>query len=400
MKIKGTIHRKNASLAAVFLIVSAVFHAFAPAQPQREATSAAQSQARRNDLAFERANHLQHGINASIWFAQSRDYSVERLRTFTTADDIALMEKLGFDHVRLSIDAAPLLAGDPFHHPGGTPFVAELDRVVGLMLQHHLAVIIDIHPETPYKAALRSGEDSVEHFALLWSGLAKHFSTLDPNMVFFEIMNEPEQTDLYRWIGIEARVAEAIRSAAPQHTIIATGAHYSGLSDLLETRPLALNNVIYTFHDYEPFPFTHQGATWTDVRVQPLRGVPYPSTPENVKSNLDQATTLAGQYFVEEYGLAQWNLQRVQRTIAFAKKWSDAYGVPVYCGEFGVLRDYAPPASRAAWLHDMTTTLQADGIGWAMWDYQENFGVVRKENGIATPDPEIVKALGLTQVNR
>ena len=166
------------------------------------------------------------------------------------------------------------------------------------------------------------------------------------------------------------------------------------------TEPIPMPNVIYTFHDYEPFPFTHQGATWTDARVQPLRSVPYPSTPDNVSSNLDQSASLYGSYFVEEYGLSQWNLERVERTIAFAKKWSDTYNVPVYCGEFGVLRDYAPPAMRAAWLHDMSSTLKANGIGWAMWDYQANFGIVRKENGTTTPDPEIVKALGLVESSR
>ena len=127
------------------------------------------------------------------------------------------------------------------------------------MLQHHLAVIVDIHPETPYKTALRTGDESVEHFADLWSGLAKHFSNRDPNMVFFEIMNEPEQPDAYRWIGIEARVADAIRKAAPQNTIIATGAHWSGLTDLLQTEPIGMKNVIYTFHDYEPFAFSPSG---------------------------------------------------------------------------------------------------------------------------------------------
>nr|WP_254061437.1 hypothetical protein [Granulicella sp. L60] len=54
------------------------------------------------DIAWGRAQSLQHGIDASLWFAQSRDYTVERLRSFTTEDDITLMEKLGFDHVRLS----------------------------------------------------------------------------------------------------------------------------------------------------------------------------------------------------------------------------------------------------------------------------------------------------------
>jgi aryl-phospho-beta-D-glucosidase BglC (GH1 family) len=353
--------------------------AFAPAAYAAEA-----------DLAHQRAQQLRHGINASLWFAQSpHNYSLERLQTFTTADDIALMEKLGFDHVRVSIDPTPLLPG------GDSSFLTELDHVVDLMLAHHLAVIIDIHPESPYKSALRTGDDSVDHFVQLWSRLAKHFSTRDPNLVFFEIMNEPEQTDPYRWIGIEARVAEVIRKAAPANTIIATGAHWSGLEDLLQTEPIALPNVIYTFHDYEPFAFTHQGATWTDSRVQPLRAVPYPSDPDNVAANLDQADTLDGSFFVEEYGLSHWNRDRVERTIAFAKQWGDLHGVPVYCGEFGVLRDYAPPAMRAAWLHDMAVTLKADGIGWAMWDYQANFGIVHKENGVATPDPAIVQALGL-----
>src|SRR5665213_3273225 len=70
----------------------------------------ASSQTADTNLAFRRARNLQRGINASIWFAQfPQDYSVHRLETFTTTDDIVLMEKMGLDHVRLSIDADPLL---------------------------------------------------------------------------------------------------------------------------------------------------------------------------------------------------------------------------------------------------------------------------------------------------
>lgn len=76
-------------------------------------------------------------------------------------------------------------------------------------------------------------------------------------------------------------------------------------------------------------------------------------------------------------------------------KWSDSHHAPVYCGEFGVLRDYVDPAMRAQWLHDMRTGFEKHKIGWAMWDYQENFGVVIKKDGKTVPDPEIVKALGL-----
>ncbi len=273
--------------------------------------------------------------------------------------------------------------------------MAELDRVVALILADHLSVIVDIHPESSYKAPLREGTAAVQHFTALWRSLASHFAPTDPEHVFFEIMNESEQDDPYRWQGIEATVAAAIRQAAPSHTIIAAGAHYSGLPDLMLLEPLALDNVIYTFHDYEPFPFTHQGATWTTPDVQPLRAIPYPSSPQDIAPKLDEEPSLAAQYFLDQYGLARWDAARVEHTLEFAARWSQSHNSPVYCGEFGALRSFAPPAMRAQWLHDMRVSLEKNNIGWAMWDYQANFGVVTKSNGQTTPDEQVLNALGL-----
>ena len=160
--------------------------------------------------------------------------------------------------------------------------------------------------------------------------------------------------------------------------------------------PIAVSNVIYTFHDYEPFPFTHQGATWTSPQVLPLRKVPYPSTPEAVQPNVNQEPSLAGQFWVEQYGLNRWDAQRIDATLAFAEKWSDLHHAPVYCGEFGVLRDYVDPAMRAQWVRDMRVALEKHKIGWAMWDYHNGFGVaVRDKDGKSVVDPQTVKALGL-----
>jgi len=367
------------------LFGAALLLTFVPASAQQDTT-----------LAFARAKHLSHGINASIWFAQHpSDYSVQYLQTFTTADDIALMAKLGFDHVRLSVDADPVTAWQR-GRPDGTAFMAELDRVVKTIVDDHLAVIVDIHPESKYKAPLRQGTAPVQQFVSLWRALAAHYAATDPEHVFFEIMNEPEQDDPYRWQGIESAAAAAIRQAAPQHTIIAAGAHWSGIEDLLALQPLADPNVIYTFHDYEPFPFTHQGATWTSPEVQPLRAIPYPSSPDAIAPKLDEEPDLGGQYFLNQYGLGRWDDARVESTLAFPAKWGKLHNVPVYCGEFGVLRYYAPPANRAQWLHDMRTALESNNIGWAMWDYQTNFGIVTKKDGTTTPDQDIVKALGLS----
>jgi endoglucanase len=369
---------------SVILLLALLFSAL-PAIPQDDTAQ--------NALAFARAQHLQHGINTSMWFAQANDYSIHRLETFTTPDDIDLIAKMGFDHCRLSIDAAPLVA---WQHAGAeTPFMTELDRVVKVMLDKHLSVIIDIHPGSDYKAELIQGSTGVSSFVSLWRALAAHFASADPEHVFFEIMNEPEQSDPYRWQGIQASVVDAIRQAAPNNTLIASGAHWSGLTDLLVLEPLADANVIYTFHDYEPFPFTHQGATWTSTEVRPERAIPYPSTPEAVAPKLSEEPTLSGQFFLDEYGEGRWDAARVENMIDFAAKWSALHHVPVYCGEFGVLRLYAPPGDRAQWLHDMRVAFEKNHIGWAMWDYQTDFGVVTKANGVTTPDPDIVNALGL-----
>src|SRR5262249_57626810 len=56
---------------------------------------------------------LRRGLNLSHWFAQTRNaqsHSYEPLAGPTTAADVALIRRLGFDHVRLTVDPAPLLS--------------------------------------------------------------------------------------------------------------------------------------------------------------------------------------------------------------------------------------------------------------------------------------------------
>src|SRR4030081_8882 len=102
-------------------------------------------------------------------------------------------------------------------------FLARLDRAVDAMLANGLAVQIDIHPEEPYKQAVKNGNEGVERFVMLWRRLAAHYATAEPYIVFFERMNEPEVNDPCRWAGSQAAASQAIREAAPKHTIIATG---------------------------------------------------------------------------------------------------------------------------------------------------------------------------------
>ena len=363
--------------------------------------AAAQSRAAGAETAFARARHLRHGINASGWFTQASDYSAARTGRYTDAQDIALMAKLGFDHVRLSIDPVPL-AMSMYPVPGSNgnankDFLARLDRAVDTMLADHLAVIIDIHPSDDYKQQMRTSDDAVDRFTMLWRKLAAHYADRDPNMVFFEILNEPEIDDPYRWAGIQARVAAAIREAAPDNTIIATGASWSNILDLLALQPLADGNVIYNFHFYEPHEFTHQGATWSVPYWSLTHDIPYPATESSMPDLLKGVPDAADRYQLENYWLDGWNAHHIRLMIDEAAAWARTNHVPLICNEFGAYREHTDPVSRANWIRDVRTALEADGIGWAMWDYRGGFGVVTKQDGQpAQVDDGVVKALGLS----
>ncbi len=347
--------------------------------------------------AFERAQRLKRGINASEWFAQSAsDYSAARTNRYTDAADIALMAKLGFDNVRLSIDATPL-EGWPYGKDGlNAEFVGRLDKAVDTMLADGLAVTIDLHPEEGYKERIRSGNEGVDRMTSLWRRLAAHYASRDPERVFFEIMNEPEVSDPYRWAGIQARVAAAIREVAPQNTIIATGPNYSDIQDLLTQHPLADGNVIYNFHFYDPHEFTHQGAGWGVGWWRSTHGIPYPAEESSMAALVKEVPDLANRVALKRYWLDRWDGHRIRLMMDEAAEWGKANGVPLICNEFGVYREHSDETSRMNWIRDVRTALDADGIGWAMWDYRGGFGVVWKEDGQpAKVDEKVVEALGL-----
>ncbi len=346
--------------------------------------------------AFSRAQHLRHGINASEWFAQSVDYSAARTDRYIDADDIALMARLGFDHVRLSIDPAPLEASPRNAEGLNQDFLARLDRAVDTMLADGLAVQIDIHPEDSYKQQVRAGNEAVDRFTMLWRKLAAHYATRDPEKVFFEIMNEPEVADPYRWQGIEAHVAAAIREVAPRNTIIAAGPNYSDIVDLLAMQPLADGNVIYNFHFYDPHEFTHQGAGWGAPFWIYEHGIPYPATESSMGDLVKEVPDPAHRYKLEQYWLDHWDAHRIRLLIDEAADWAKTGNVPLLCNEFGVYRNHADATSRTNWIRDVRTALEADSVGWTMWDYRGSFGVVYKQDGQpARADDGVVDALGL-----
>jgi len=378
---------KNAKLAwkVAFVFISIFLSLFASGQTNSSNT------------ATQRASRLRHGINLSGWFAQvydPRGYTKEHFETWATAQDIALIKSMGFDHVRLSVNPQPMFSGRHGFEIAAEPMAA-LDSAVKMILDHGLAVVIDLHPEGDLKSKLATEDAFVEELGDFWRVLAKHYSTVDPERVFFEILNEPEFRDRYRWYGVQAKLATAIREGAPQHTIIAAGANWSADDELIFIDPLRDANIIYNFHFYEPHIFTHQGATWGSPYWPHVRGLKYPGNRENAAKVAEGVPEAINRLFVIRYGLDHWDATHIDAEVGQVAEWAKRWNVPVVCNEFGVYRNFSDPADRAAWISDVRTSFEKYGIGWTMWDYSGGFGVVTKKDGKAIPDEITLKALGL-----
>lgn len=345
-------------------------------------------------IAAEREVPLKRGINASHWFAQSRDYSPERIQNHTTREDIRLIRQMGFDHIRLSVNPELLYdSNDPSAlHPD---YLALLDRAIESILEEGLAVIFDIHPQESFKKEITGERRNVERFGRFWQALARHLSRYGENQMFLEVINEPQVDDSSKWQQIQQSWASAIRRGAPDHTIILTGANWSSPAELIQLKPIGDPNVLYNFHFYEPHTFTHQGAGWGADYWPAVRGLPYPVDPQEIGRLAEQIENDRARGAVLNYLEQGWDAARVREEVEKVVRWADTHQVKLLCNEFGVYRRYTPPESRTLWLRDLREALESFGIGWTMWDYQGGFSVVNQSNGKKEPDLQTLEALGL-----
>ncbi|GHB96661.1 glycoside hydrolase family 5 protein [Cerasicoccus arenae] len=350
-----------------------------------------------NEVPHGRATRLRRGINLSHWFSQvytDDGYCAEHFDSYIQEPDIELVRTLGFDHVRFPVACEPMLAN------GSTGQISEvkmarLKKAVELLLEHELCVILDIHPETPFKERLALDDASVAAFTEFWRVLATRMSDFDPERLFLEVLNEPCICNPSRWSWIQNQCVAAIREAAPEHTIIVSGDEWSQLPQLLLIEMPEDDNVIANFHMYEPSSFTHQGAKWGSPWMCETKGLAYPSRGSNAKVLLGSVENDEARRQLDEYIELDWDHAAYRRYIAPAERFRLENNVPVMCNEFGVYKKYAPRASRLRWTKDVISAFESADIAWTMWDYAGDFSIVKTDYGNRTPDLELLRCMGL-----
>jgi aryl-phospho-beta-D-glucosidase BglC (GH1 family) len=341
-----------------------------------------------------RLERLAKGTNICRWFRFGHRSDREQMSNYITEPEAGLMKQLGLTHVRLCIQPRTIMdSSSGAVHEETAGFV---DTAIQRFQRAGLLVLIDLHNEDRPSEVNPAWQDA---FVRFWGDFAARLKRFDPEFTMLEIINEPVFSGREQeWNPLNQRLAAAIRKSAPEHTIMTSGPDWGGIDGLKKLTLLEDPNVVYSFHCYDPFAFTHQGATWAGPDVKPLRGVPYPSTPENVAPLLANLEEHPGsKRMLENYGKQCWNKSKLAARFKQGIDWGLQNKVPLYCGEFGVFPPYAKPDHRANWFRDFGEVLAENQIGWAVWGWDEGFGLNRKYvDGKPQVDRTVATALGLS----
>jgi endoglucanase len=149
------------------------------------------------------------------------------------------------------------------------------------------------------------------------------------------------------------------------------------------------DNVIVSVHCYEPFHFTHQGASWAGDDVKQT-GIIFPGPPPQP---LVPDASLKPKPWVLDW-IEKYNTLPADKNpssaLAFAGKlkyvhaWSDFYGRPVHLGEFGAYIK-ADTQSRSNFYAAFRQTAEKEKLGWCIWDWSANFRYWDKKNNCPMP---------------
>ncbi len=320
-------------------------------------------------LQAEAQNAFNKGVNLTGWFGSGSAQSIPFNKFSKT--DIENIKSLGCDVIRLPINLHFMTSGAP-DYVVDTMLFYYLDQVVEWTDEAGLKLILDNHTIDGANAK------TVEAPLLkIWPQMAQHFKD-KPASVYYEILNEPNTFPAADWARIQKTVLDTIRTIDSLRTIIVTGADWGGIFGLTNLVPLADTNLIYSFHFYDPFLFTHQAATWSTPSLGDLGNVPFPydlarmpACPASLKGTWVESS-LKTSYKTD--GTAAKVKSTIDQAIAYAK----SKNVKIFCGELGVYEAKSPVADRVEWYRTVTGYLTEKQVPWTMWDYQGGFGLFNK----------------------
>ncbi len=330
------------------------------------------------------------GVNLTNWFQTSGTQQIQFSKF--TKKDFENIKSLGCDVIRLPINLFYMTDGKP-NYTVDTRFFDFLDQAVTWAEDLKIYLLLDNHTTDDLAS---KNPDLETTLVKVWKQMATHYKDRS-NYILYEIMNEPNGLTTVNWSIIQQKAIDAIRQIDTKHTIIVGASNFNNYNDLSLLPVYSDKNLIYTFHFYDPFIFTHQGASWPVPSMAPLIHVPFPY---NASSMPQFPSALKGTWVEKSFNNYAINgtVTKIKQLIDVAVAFKTSRNVNVYCGEFGVYMSYSNDANRVYWYGVVRQYLEENGIAWTTWDYEGGFGIFNKgSKELFDYDLNIplIKALGL-----
>ena len=293
------------------------------------------------------ANHLEANPTEGAWGRAINDR------------DMAEIAAAGFETIRLPVRWST--------HAGSTPpytidpaWMARVDEVVAQARAAGLRVILNDHH---YDQLFITPDTEQARFIAIWRQVADHFKDAD-DMVWFELLNEPHnQINDSNLLSILEPALAVVRATNPTRPIVVGGENWSGINSLATLTMPDDPYLIATFHYYDPFPFTHQGASW-------------PAEPQPLGATFGSAADRA----------------ELRESVRKVRDYMERTGRPLFLGEYGAY-DVIPLDQRAAYYGAVSSAFREAGVDGCVWGYTNSFAFRDQQTG--EWHTELLRAIGL-----
>ncbi len=276
------------------------------------------------------------------------------------------IKSAGFSSVRVPV------AFDLFLRSGSTNLRTDLIDKLGEAYNtcHDLdmRMIITYHYG---KLTNENGYSERDKILWIWKQIQNKFLGMGYDDLFFELYNEPT-IDRNYWKRDITYIVNGLRYEDKNRFYIIGGTNYNNVDELLELGKLDDDKLFYTFHFYDPYIFTHQGAQWTKEKSY-ITGIPYPYKRRKMpKMPTEARGTLVETNFLQYPNEANKDfIYNRLRLIAYNCKKKN---MPIICTETGVI-NLVPENYRCNYLEDITSILYKLDIPTHLWDYDQTFTV-------------------------
>ncbi len=300
-----------------------------------------------------------------------------------TDRDFEIFRSWGLDHVRVMIDFPVLMETAP-------PYAWKengwelLQKTIRMAERNGIGLVLDLHSTLGsefqeggssggVRNELLSNPEQQEVFYRIWREFSMRCAGTE-DFVAFEILNEVTFDGGIGWNTLAMNTVKLIRSYSKDRRIVLGGIGWNSIRGMVSLPILDDKNILYNFHFYYPFFFTHQILEMTlpmaieHAAYGGLRAS-YPGRDPRLLATADSPENAE---YVDKTAMKR----HLKPLYDFRKEHPD---LQIYCGEFGV-NHYVHGASRLNWQRDVLEILKENDVKicyfmykWPAWGIMDAY---------------------------